>query len=226
MALEGATVICADVDGAAAEEQATRINASGGHAHPMQIDVMDHEAAVNSINDGARLCGPYDILVYSAGATATADCLNHTLADWRRVLDVNLTGAFISAQAVARIMVDAHKRGSIILITSQLAHAAVKMKSAYLASKGGLRSLTLGMALDLAPVGIRVNAVAPGPVMTGFTRERFSDPDLLNWTLGRIPAGRLGRPEDISGAVAFLASDDSEWVTGTSLVVDGGYLAE
>lgn len=129
-------------------------------------------------------------------------------------------------QAVAHRMVAQGRGGSVVFVTSQLAQVAVREKSAYLVSKGGLRSLTMGMALDLAPHGIRVNAVEPGPVLTELTKRRFADPKMRQWATDHIPAGQLGEPEDIAGAIAFLASDESRWVDGTTIVVDGGYLAE
>jgi NAD(P)-dependent dehydrogenase (short-subunit alcohol dehydrogenase family) len=226
LAQEGANVVCADVDGRAAASCADAITKVGGRATALAVDVTAAPAAELLVQAPFETFGALDVFVYSAGTTATASILDHSRADWERVIAVNLTAPFVLGQAVARRMAAEAKGGSIIFITSQLAHAAVRDKTAYLASKGGLRSLTMGMALDLAPHGIRVNAVAPGPVLTGFTERRFADPDMRRWTIGRIPAGRLGTPADIAGAVAYLASDESRWTLGTTIVVDGGYLVE
>ncbi len=193
-------------------------------AECLAADVAGDEQAAPALALDAF--GALGVFVYSAGTTATASILDHSRADWDRVLGVNLTAPFVIGQSVARHMVESKKGGAMVFVTSQLAHAAVRDKAAYLASKGGLRSLTMGMALDPAPHGIRVNAVAPGPVLTGFTERRFADPAMGQWTLDRIPAGRLGTPEDLAGAVVYLSSDEARWTMGTTIVVDGGYLAE
>ena len=116
--------------------------------------------------------------------------------------------------------------GCIINVTSQLAEVARPERAAYVASKGGGRSLTHAMALDLAPHGIRVNAMAPGPTLTGLTRASYADPERRRATIAQIPLGRLGDPQDLVGAILFLASDESRWVTGSSVTVDGGYNAQ
>ena len=226
LAREGASVVCADVNGAAVSATVDSITRAGGRASSVVADVTAMSAAEALAQAPFDAFGALDVLIYSAGATATANILEHSRADWDRVIAVNLTAAFLLGQAVARRMVAQARGGSMVFVTSQLAHAAVRDKAAYLASKGGLRSLTMGMALDLAPHGIRVNAVAPGPVLTGFTERRFADPKMRQWTIDHIPAGRLGEPADIAGAIAFLASDEARWVIGTTIVVDGGYLAE
>ncbi len=226
MAKEGANVVVADLDGAAAAATAESITQAGGRATSLGVDVTAAMAAQTLVKAPLDAFGALDAFVYSAGTTATDSILDHSRADWDRVLGVNLTAPFVIGQAVARRMVEGKKGGAIVFVTSQLAHAGVRNKAAYLASKGGLRSLTMGMALDLASHGIRVNAVAPGPVLTGFTERRFADPEMRQWTVDRIPAGRLGTPEDLAGAVVYLASDEARWTMGTTIVVDGGYLAE
>ncbi len=172
LAREGASVVCADVNGAAVSATVDSITRAGGRASSVVADVTAMSAAEALAQAPFDAFGALDVLIYSAGATATANILEHSRADWDRVIAVNLTAAFLLGQAVARRMVAQARGGSMVFVTSQLAHAAVRDKAAYLASKGGLRSLTMGMALDLAPHGIRVNAVAPGPVLTGFTARR------------------------------------------------------
>ena len=226
LAREGASVVCADVNGAGVAATVDSITRGGGKARSVVADVGGPSFAQALAQAPFDAFGALDILVYSAGTSATASILEHTRADWDRVIAVNLTGAFLLGQEVARRMLTQGRGGSIVFVTSQLANAAVRDKAAYLASKGGLRSLMMGMALDLAPHGIRVNAVAPGPVLTGLTERRFADEKMREWTIGRIPAGRLGEPEDIAGAITFLASDEARWVIGTTITVDGGYLAE
>jgi NAD(P)-dependent dehydrogenase (short-subunit alcohol dehydrogenase family) len=140
---------------------------------------------------------------------------------------------FHLGQAAARQMVrqaataigDGNSGGSIINVTSQLAEVARPDRAAYVASKGGTRSLTHAMAVDLAAHKIRVNAIAPGPTLTGLTRASYPDEAAKRATEALIPLGRIGTPEDLVGAVLFLASEDSRWVTGSTVTVDGGYLA-
>jgi len=155
---------------------------------------------------------------------AITDFLDLDPAVWDRIIAVNLTGMFHLGQAAARQMVRQGSGGSIINVTSQLAEVARPERAAYVASKGGGRSLTHAMALELAPHGIRVNAIAPGPTLTGLTRAGYADPERRRATIAQIPLGRLGEPEDIVGAILFLASDESRWVTGSTVTVDGGYL--
>jgi NAD(P)-dependent dehydrogenase (short-subunit alcohol dehydrogenase family) len=132
---------------------------------------------------------------------------------------------FHLGQAAARQMVKQGGGGSIINVTSQLAEVARPDRAAYVASKGGTRSLTHAMAIDLAAHNIRVNAIAPGPTLTGLTRASYPDEAAKRATEALIPLGRIGKPEDLVGAVLFLASDESRWVTGSTVTVDGGYLA-
>lgn len=226
LAREGASVVCADMNGPGTSSTVDTITRAGGRAKAIVADVSEASAAEVLAQAPFDAFGALDVLVYSAGTTATASILEHSRADWDRVIAVNLTGAFLLGQAVARRMVTQGRGGSIVFVTSQLAEVAVREKAAYLASKGGLRSLTMGMALDLAPHGVRVNAVAPGPVLTGLTERRFADAKMRQWTIDHIPAGRLGEPADVAGAIAFLAGDEARWVIGTTIVVDGGYLAE
>jgi len=225
LAREGAAVVCGDVDLTAAEVTAEHIRAAGGRAAAIQLDVTEGEAVTAAVHSVVANFGGVDVLLNSAGVTMSASVLELEQSEWDRVIAVNLTGAMRLGQAVARQMVAQKRGGSIIIVTSQLAEVAIPDKTAYLASKGGARSLAMGMAVDLAPHGIRVNAIGPGPTLTGLTRKRLADERIRSWTLERIPLGRLGEPADLVGAVLFLASDDSRWVTGTTVVVDGGYLA-
>src|SRR5215467_5144644 len=223
---EGAAVVCADIDAAAAEAAATRIRRSGGRAAALGLDVRDRpavEAAVAAaVHEFARL----DVLVDCVGVSQTAAFLDLDPGEWERIIAVNLTGMFHLGQAAARQMVRQGGGGSIINVTSQLAEVARPERAAYVASKGGGRSLTHAMALELAPHGVRVNAIAPGPTLTGLTRASYTDPERRRATIAQIPLGRMGQPEDIAGAILYLASDESRWVTGSTVTVDGGYLVQ
>jgi NAD(P)-dependent dehydrogenase (short-subunit alcohol dehydrogenase family) len=166
-----------------------------------------------------------DIVLEAAGISHRLDFLDLDAETWERIIAVNLTGMFHVGQAAARQMVRQGGGGSIINVTSQLAEVARPERAAYVASKGGARSLTQAMAVDLARHGIRVNAIAPGPTLTGLTRASYEDPAARRATEALIPLGRLGRPDDLAGAVLFLAGDEARWVTGSTVTVDGGYLA-
>ena len=221
---EGAAVVCADIDAAAAEAAAAQIRAAGGRAAALGLDVRDRPAVDDTIAAAVREFGRLDVLFDCVGVSQTAAFLDLDPATWDRIIAVNLTGMFHLGQAAARQMVRQGGGGSVINVTSQLAEVARPERAAYVASKGGGRSLTHAMALELAPQGIRVNAIAPGPTLTGLTRASYADPERRRATIAQIPLGRLGEPEDIVGAILFLASDESRWVTGSTVTVDGGYL--
>jgi len=182
------------------------------------VDLADPEAARAAVERLPRIDG----LVANAGTIVRKGALEHTLDDWRRVLDLNLTSVFVVAQAAARRMVETGG-GAIVLIASQLSFFGGVNSSSYAASKGGVAQLAKALSNELAGRGVRVNAVAPGFIETDLTsdiedwKRREVDP--------RIPLGRWGTPEDIAGAVAWLLSDDAAYVTGAIVPVDGGYLA-
>ena len=221
---EGAAVVCADIDPAAAEASAARLRAAGGRAAGIALDVRDRAAVDAAVAAAVREFGKLDVLLDCAGVSQTAGFLDLDPGELDRIIAVNLTGMFHLGQAAARQMVRQGQGGSILNVTSQLAEVARPERAAYVASKGGGRSLTHAMALELAPHGIRVNAIAPGPTLTGRTRSSYADPERRRATIAQIPLGRLGQPEDIVGAILFLASDESRWVTGSTVTVDGGYL--
>src|SRR6266853_4997570 len=221
---EGAAAVCADIDAAAAEATATQIRGANGRAAALGLDVRDRAAVDAAVAMTVREFGRLDVLLDCAGVSQTATFLDLDPGEWDRIIAINLTGMFHLGQAAARQMVQQGDGGSIINVTSQLAEVARPDRAAYVASKGGGRSLTHAMALELAPHGIRVNAIAPGPTLTGLTRASYTDPERRRATIAQIPLGRLGEPEDIVGAILFLAFDESRWVTGSTVTVDGGYL--
>ena len=225
LAREGAAVVCADIDATAAEATTARIRAAGCRATAIALDVRDR-AVDGAVAATVREFGRLDVLLDCAGVSHGGSFLDLDHDEWERVIAVNLTGMFHLGQAAARQMVRQGGGGSIINVTSQLAEVARPERAAYVASKGGGRSLTHAMALDLAEYGIRVNAIAPGPTLTGLTRASYADPERRRATIAQIPLGRLGDPQDLVGAILFLASDESRWVTGSSVTVDGGYNAQ
>jgi NAD(P)-dependent dehydrogenase (short-subunit alcohol dehydrogenase family) len=226
LAREGAAVVCADIDAAAAEAVAARIRSAGGRAVANELDVRDRAAVDDAVAVTVREFGRLDVLLDCAGISQGGNFLDLDHDQWERVIAVNLTGMFHLGQAAAEQMVRQGGGGSIINVTSQLAEVARPGSANYIASKGGGRSLTQAMALDLAAHGIRVNAIAPGPTLTGLTRARYADPERRRATIAQIPLGRLGDPQDVVGAILFLASDESIWATGSTITIDGGYNAQ
>jgi NAD(P)-dependent dehydrogenase (short-subunit alcohol dehydrogenase family) len=227
LARAGARVALLDRDGAGAAAAAAAIGAAGGAATAHRCDVSSPPEVEAALADALAALGGIDVLVNNAGVAGRGGgFLELTLEEFDRVMAVNLRGAFHVALVVARAMA-AGGGGSIINITSNLSFVAAEGSAHYAASKGGLLLLTRGMALDLARHNIRVNALAPGLMLTEMTRTRYEgDPAWWGEREARIALGRIGQPEELVGAAVFLASDESSYVTGSSLVVDGGYTAK
>lgn len=218
----GAAVFIADVDPESAERTATAVGATGWSV----CDVRE-PASVTSLLAAATGEGvPVDGLIAAHGVSTYVPLLELTLEEWNRILSVNLTGTFLVGQAVARHMIERGVRGAIVNLASTLGWVGAPNRVHYLASKGGVNLLTRGMALDLAPFGIRVNAIGPGPIVTEMTRPRWGDPEALAATNARTPLGRMGRPEELVGAVVYLLSQEASYTTGTTLYVDGGWTAQ
>jgi 3-oxoacyl-[acyl-carrier protein] reductase len=217
---EGAAVMLADADGAAVEDAAAALAGDGDVlAHVVDIAARDEvQAAMEAcIARFERL----DVLVANAATADVVPLVDLGEAAWRRMIDVNLTGAFFCVQEAARLM--AARGGGAIVATSSTNSFWPEANTAhYSASKAGLVALVKTAALELAPAGIRVNAVAPGIVRTRLSRFLVDDPAQGREYLRRVPRGRYAEPSDIAAAVAFLASDEADYVTGEELVVDGG----
>ncbi len=198
------------------------IIASGGKATATAIDVLDCASIDAAVAEMSSTLGPIDILVNNAGVAVTKPVLDQTEEDWDAVVDTNLKGAFLVAQAVARQMA---KRGggSIVNIASILGYGTISQLTPYAVSKAGLIQMTRNMALELARYGIRVNAIAPGYVETEMTRDFFATPPGQAIVAG-IPQRRLGRGNDLDGPLLLLASDASRYMTGSVVLVDGGFL--
>ncbi|MGN6685325.1 MAG: SDR family NAD(P)-dependent oxidoreductase, partial [Devosia sp.] len=169
---------------------------------------------------------PFDILVNSAGAARHATTLEVTERDYRAVMDINVGATFFASQAVAARLVAQGHPGSIINISSQMGHVSGPNRSVYSASKFAVEGLTKAMAIDLALHNIRVNSICPTFINTELAAKSLSDPAFKSWVLSKIKLGRIGRLEDIMGPVVFLASDASGLMTGSALMVDGGWTAE
>jgi NAD(P)-dependent dehydrogenase (short-subunit alcohol dehydrogenase family) len=186
------------------------------------LDVTD-TAAVQTFISTAE---PFDILVNSAGGARHSAFLDITETDYQAVIDLNLKSALFASQAVAARLIAAGRSGSIIHISSQMGHVGGPKRAVYSASKFAVEGLTKAMAIELGPHNIRVNTICPTFIETELTAKTLADPDFRAWVLSKIKLGRLGRIEDIMGPVLFLASDAAAMITGSSLMVDGGWTAE
>jgi NAD(P)-dependent dehydrogenase (short-subunit alcohol dehydrogenase family) len=204
------------------EAAAAALRETGARAEALVLDVADFAAVRRAVD--ARPA--FDVLVNNAGGNRPKPFLEVDEADYDAVLDLNLKSAFFVGQAVARRMAAEAVRGSIIQMSSQMGHVGGPRRSLYCASKWGLEGLTKAMALDLASVGIRVNTIAPTFIETPMTRPFFEDEAFRRDVLAKIKLGRVGQVEDLMGAVLFLASDASALMTGSALVVDGGWTAD
>lgn len=221
-AREGAVVIAADLDLARARDAAAAVETAGGRASAIQVDVGD-AASVAAMARAAATVGPIEILVNNAGVGGNTPFLETTLDEWQRILRVNLTGAFLVAQTVARTMAEGGG-GKIINITSVSGQRGGEGRAAYGAAKAGLDLLTKVMAVELAALGINVNAIAPGPIETEMARGAH-DPATRAAYNALVPAARYGTPEEVADAAVFLASDESRYLHGHTLNVDGGFHA-
>ncbi len=204
------------------EEAADAIRARGQKAEALTLDVSD----VDAMKATLAAQPPFDILVNNAGTNRPAPFVDVKVEDFDFVFGLNVRAAYFVAQAVARALVAAKKPGSIINMSSQMGHVGGATRTVYCATKHAMEGFTKAMAIELAPHKIRVNTLAPTFIETPMTRPFFQNEAFRKDTLQRIKLGRLGQLEDLTGAIVFLASDASALMTGTSLVIDGGWTAE
>jgi NAD(P)-dependent dehydrogenase (short-subunit alcohol dehydrogenase family) len=221
LAQAGARVVATDMNAAGVEETARMVRDNGGEAWSFVLDVTSAEACKAVAQDVAARIGKVDLLVNNAGiiireGTSSPDAA----ANWKKTMDVNVHGTF----NVTHAFLDALKatRGSIINMASIAAYAGQGGSLGYSPSKGAIKMLTQSLAQELAPFGVRVNALAPGVIETPMTAATREDPARLKAFMTRIPMGRVGQTEDLIGPIVFLASDMSRYVTGVTLAVDGG----
>ncbi|NGT17876.1 SDR family NAD(P)-dependent oxidoreductase [Achromobacter insolitus] len=221
---QGAAVIVADVDAALAEATAQAIRGAGGKALPAVLDVTDAAAVRAYAQRSATEHGNLDILINNAGISARAPFDDpNTPEIWERVMSVNLQGTFNVTHAFVEQL--KATRGAIVNLCSIVAYGCSISTAGYVVSKGGVRSFTEVLARDLAPHGVRVNAVAPGLMETEMTAGHRAQAQGTDWYMKRAPMARAGRADEIVGPVLFLASDMASYVNGVVLPVDGGYLA-
>lgn len=212
-----------------AEAVVSEIEAAGGRAVAIAADVSREDQVDAMVAEAVERFGDLHIMVANAGIERSAPVTEMSLADWRAVIDVNLTGAFLSARAAARAFLRREPdrelsaaRGKIVFTSSVHEFIPWAFQANYAASKGGVMLLMKSLAQELAPMGIRVNSVAPGAIRTPINRESWETPEDMAELLRLIPYGRIGEPGDIGRAVAWLVSDAADYVVGTSIVIDGG----
>ena len=224
LAAHGADIVAADIDLAGAERTAAELSDSGANAFAFQLDVTDAAACHALARTIARDIGDISILINNAGIIIREGMDSPRAAqNWRRVLDVNLTGVFNVTHAFVSTL--RKTRGTIVNLGSIASFVGVGDTLGYAPSKGGVKLLTQALARDLARDGIRVNAIAPGVIETAMTEVTRNDPARLAGFMGRTPLGRVGQPEELVGPVVFLVSEMASYVSGVTLPVDGGFLA-
>tara|TARA_Y100001970_G_C14250159_1_gene871236 strand:+ start:3340 stop:4095 length:756 start_codon:yes stop_codon:yes gene_type:complete len=204
----------------ALEEVKSKIDDSGGKSSIFVADISSMESIKK-----LRTLGPFNILVNNAGSNIPEHFCEVSEKNFDNIMTLNVKSNFFVAQVVAKAMIESDVKGSIINISSQMGITGGKNRSVYCCSKHAMEGFSKSMALDLAHYGIRVNTVCPTYIETDMTRPFFKNKDFKNFILNRMPLGKVGKPEDVAGAVLYLASESSKMVTGSSIKVDGGWTA-
>ena len=222
LAQAGAHVTLAARTQAQIEAAAQAIRARGDKAAALELDVTDLDAVRRAI----AAAEPFDVLVNNAGTNRPAPFVDVKIEDFDVIFALNVRAAFFMAQAVARLLIEARRPGSIINISSQMGHVGAARRTVYCATKHAMEGFTKSMAIELAPHNIRVNSLGPTFLETPMTRPFFEDKAFREEVLSKIKLGRLGQLDELTGAIVFLASDASSLMTGAALVLDGGWTAE
>ena len=220
----GCTVILNDIDQDRLDQSVTILTDKKIKAYGTRFDVRDEEEIINQIARLEKEIGPIDILVNNAGIQIRGPLEEFNKDDWQRLLDINLSGAFLTAKAVVKGMIN-RKAGKIINICSIQSELARPTIAPYTASKGGLKLLTRGMATDWGKYNIQVNGIAPGYFKTEMTKTLYENKEFDDWLCNRVPANRWGDPTELIGSAVFLASQASDYVNGHIIFVDGGLRA-
>ena len=200
-----------------------RLQAAGARAVPLVLDITSQSSIENAIAEAARALGAIDVLVNNAGVTLRRLAIDVTRDEWQGVMDVNLTGTFFMSQRFARHLVEGERKGCIVSLASTHGIVALAERSTYGIAKGAIVHMTRMLAYEWAQHGIRVNAIAPGTIETPSRAAYFNaNPGTREAMLMRVPMGEFGTEDDVAGAVAYLASEDARYITGQTLVLDGG----
>jgi NAD(P)-dependent dehydrogenase (short-subunit alcohol dehydrogenase family) len=221
-AANGADVVLMSRSATEIDEAAGEIRAAGGQARAIACDVTDIDRFAALLDE----VGPVDVLVNNAGTNVPEPFTTVAPETFDRILGLNLRSLYFATQAVVRTMIERGGGGSIVNVSSQMGHVGAANRTAYCASKHAVEGLTKALAVELGPHGIRVNSIAPTYLETPMTKPFLQDPQFRRDTLRRIPLGRLGQVEDVTGAVVFLAGPAAGLITGTSVLIDGGYTAQ
>lgn len=222
LAHAGANVTLASRSQEKLEEVRTTFSARGWVSSVLPLDIVDIETTQSLLS---RI-EPFDILVNSAGMARHAPATDTSVTDFDAVVAINLRGAYFITQAVARGLIAAGKHGSLINVSSQMAHVGGPYRAVYCATKFAVEGFTKSMAIEWGPRGIRVNTICPTFIRTPLTQATFANPERRAWIEQKIKLGRVGELEDVMGAIVYLASDAASLVTGTSILVDGGWTAD
>lgn len=226
LAEAGAKIVVTSRNLTSLEETSAEIERVGGTSVPLVLDVSDVSGMTDQMSNlAAQFPGGLDILVNNAGYEEVCPSLDVTEDGWDRVVDTNLKGAFFCARNAARMMVDTGRGGAIINVCSLTSYVGVPTAVPYGSSKSGLLGMTRALSTEWAAHRIRVNAIAPGYFRTELTDQFYQNEDWQNAMLEKIPLGSFGDSNDLKGAVVFLASDASNYITGQCIGIDGGYLA-
>jgi len=222
LAAYGAHVLLVARSGDELAEVASSIEAEGGKAEILVADITDLASMAASLAEREA----FDILVNNAGTNRPAPFGQVTPADYDTVMGLNVRSVFFLTQKVVARLIEEKKPGSIITISSQMGHVGGRNRTVYCTSKWAIEGMIRAMAIEMGPYGVRVNSICPTFVETEMTRPFFTDQDFMNHIMSKIALGRLAQVEDIAGAAVFLASDASAMITGSSIMVDGGWTAE
>ncbi|WP_299412469.1 SDR family oxidoreductase [uncultured Sulfitobacter sp.] len=220
LAQAGAHVVLAARRGDVLADCVQAMQAEGWQAEALVLDQSDLEAVAGAC------AAPFDIVVNSAGLARHSAAVDTTVQDYDAVMGINLRGAYFLSSHAARAMIAAGRGGSIIHISSQMGHVGGVERALYCASKHGLEGMVKAMAVEWGKAGVRINTVCPTFIRTALTQSTFDNPERLAWIMDKIKLPRVGEVEDIMGAVLFLASDASAMVTGSAMMIDGGWTAD